>query len=156
MHGYGWSKVLFENSLIHTHRHGGSSRTTHAAPAPLQHSQFSSQHNVSRPLNAFGSTPHLPRDFYNYESPGPGQQGGQQGNPQAGQPGFQYQYRDIEQEFARPQFYLHDSPAPPQRRTWAQHAQLQQDGELRGWQVRLALHGAGAPAGLGRWEGSSR
>ncbi|CAH2104188.1 unnamed protein product [Euphydryas editha] len=95
---------------------------------PQLHSQFSSQHNVSRPLNAFGSTPHLPRDFYNYES----QPGGQQA--------FQYQYRDIEQELGRQQFYLHDGPAPPQRRTWAQHAQLQQEGELRGWQLHQQNH----------------
>lgn len=101
---------------------------------------------MSRPLNTFGSTPHLPRDFYNYESPGPGQLSNQQG----GQPGFQYQYRDIEQEFGRQQFYLHDSPAPPQRRTWAQTAQRQQDAEPRGWQVRHTLLYRGAtPTGLG-------
>lgn len=51
-----------------------------------------------------------------------------------------YQYRDIEQEQGR--FFLHESPAPPQRKTWAQHAQQQQqqqqqqENEQRGWQVR--------------------
>ncbi|XP_053603230.1 patronin-like isoform X6 [Plodia interpunctella] len=88
---------------------------------PQLHSQFSSQHNVSRPLlNAFGSTPHIPPTPYyqQYEE----------------QPQPNYQYRDIE-EYGR--FYLHDSPAPPQRRTWAQHAQIQQTQgqELRGWQL---------------------
>ncbi|XP_072937138.1 patronin isoform X3 [Epargyreus clarus] len=81
---------------------------------PQLHSQFSSQHNVSRGgLGSFGSTPHLPRDYYyeGYQPPA-------------------YQYR--EEEFGR-QFFLHDSPAPPQRRTWAQHAQ--DTAELRGWQL---------------------
>lgn len=103
----------------------------------LQHSQFSSQHNVSRPgLASFGSTPHIPQQhlqqlqqqqFYNYE-----QQQQQQQYPQ-----FNNQYRDIE-DYGRQQFYLHDATPPP-RRTWAQHAQQQQqqqqEGELRGWQV---------------------
>lgn len=97
----------------------------------LQHSQFSSQHNVSRPSNAFGSTPHLPRDFYNYDQHQPTNM--QQQNVQ--NQNFQFQYRDIEQDFSR-QFFLHDTPAQPQRRTWAQHAQMQQENaELRGWQV---------------------
>lgn len=91
----------------------------------LQHSQFSSQHNVSRPGlgGGFGSTPHIPREVQYFP-------------PQDEYP--QYQYRDIEQDFGR--FFLHDAaPAPtPQRRTWAQHAQLQQENELRGWQVCLA------------------
>lgn len=91
--------------------------------AVLQHSQFSSAHNVSRAAHAhgFGSSPHIARDIYALDHDDP------------------------------PQFYLHDSPAqPPQhpqhppaqapRRTWAQHAQHAQHAhhdntELRGWQV---------------------
>lgn len=105
----------------------------------LQHSQFSSQHNVSRPgLTSFGSTPHIPQQqqpFYNYEQ----QQAPYQQQQAQYQPA-QYQYRDIE-EYGRGQFYLHDA-APPPRRTWAQHAQHQQhEHELRGWQVGAAtLH----------------
>ncbi|XP_060802927.1 patronin isoform X2 [Amyelois transitella] len=88
---------------------------------PQLHSQFSSQHNVSRPpLNAFGSTPHIAREPYY-----------QQYEPE------NYQYRDIE-DYGR--FYLHDSPAPPQRRTWAQHAQMQQENEMRGWQLHQQNH----------------
>ncbi|CAB3250622.1 unnamed protein product [Arctia plantaginis] len=106
---------------------------------PQLHSQFSSQHNVSRPgLTSFGSTPHIPQQqqpFYNYEQ--------QQAPYQQQQPQYQpaqYQYRDIE-EYGRGQFYLHDA-APPPRRTWAQHAQhqLQQEHELRGWQLHQQNH----------------
>lgn len=84
----------------------------------FQHSQFSSQQNVSRmPLGNFGSTPHIPQYqmYQEYQAPS---------------------YREI--DGSRQQFYLHDSPPPPQRRTWAQHAQMQQESqaqELRGWQV---------------------
>ncbi|XP_073942237.1 calmodulin-regulated spectrin-associated protein patronin isoform X4 [Choristoneura fumiferana] len=88
---------------------------------PQLHSQFSSQHNVSRPaLNAFGSTPHLPREPY-YQ---PFEQFEQ----------YPTQYRDVE-DYGR--FYLHESPPQPQppRRTWAQHAQQHQENELRGWQL---------------------
>lgn len=95
----------------------------------FQHSQFSSQHNVSRPglTTGFGSTPHIPRDlqhyYQNYEQYQP---------PPPQYPGYPG-YRDIEQEATR--FFLHDSPAPPQRKTWAQHAQQQQENAERGWQV---------------------
>ncbi|KPJ07123.1 Short spindle protein 4 [Papilio machaon] len=78
---------------------------------PQLHSQFSSAHNVSRANTTpgFGSTPHIARDLYTFE---PDDQ---------------------------PQFYLHDTPAHPPRRTWAQHAQHAQHAhhentELRGWQ----------------------
>ncbi|XP_052747057.1 patronin isoform X3 [Bicyclus anynana] len=95
---------------------------------PQLHSQFSSQHNVSRSPNAFGSTPHIARDlFESANAP----------SPQT----FQHQFREMDPEFARQQFYLHDSPAPPQRRTWAQHAQMQQENvELRGWQLHQQNH----------------
>ncbi|XP_045535124.1 patronin [Papilio machaon] len=79
---------------------------------PQLHSQFSSAHNVSRANTTpgFGSTPHIARDLYTFE---PDDQ---------------------------PQFYLHDTPAHPPRRTWAQHAQHAQHAhhdntELRGWQL---------------------
>lgn len=92
----------------------------------FQHSQFSSQQNVSRnPLGNFGSTPHLPL-YYQPQQP-------QYQEYQTGPQG----YREIDAA-SRQQFYLHDSPPPPQRRTWAQHAQIQQENqsqELRGWQV---------------------
>lgn len=92
----------------------------------FQHSQFSSQQNVSRmPLGNFGSTPHIPQ----YYQP---QYQEQQQQPQ---PQYQAGYREID---ASRQFYLHESPPPAPRRTWAQHAQAQQDTqahELRGWQV---------------------
>ncbi|XP_061380984.1 patronin isoform X2 [Danaus plexippus] len=108
---------------------------------PQLHSQFSSQHNVSRTINSFGSTPHIPRDFYQSNQM-TNQMGTQLANMLNNQLGnqspqtFQYQFRDIDQEFGRQQFYLHDSPPPPQRRTWAQHAQMQQENtELRGWQL---------------------
>ncbi|KAJ2953919.1 hypothetical protein O0L34_g1556 [Tuta absoluta] len=111
---------------------------------PQLHSQFSSQHNVSRPALAsgFGSTPHLPQQphfqQHNYPQPQPQQfqQNYQQYQPQY-EP-YQTQYRDMD-ELSRQQFYLHDSPPAPQRRTWAQHAQQhqqnQENQELRGWQL---------------------
>lgn len=103
----------------------------------LQHSQFSSQHNVSRPpLGNFGSTPHIPQ-FYQQQQQQIVQQM-HQPHQQQYQEYREYQeptYREME-ERSRQQFYLHDSPPPPQRRTWAQHAVAQQDAqELRGWQV---------------------
>ncbi|XP_028172023.1 patronin isoform X3 [Ostrinia furnacalis] len=104
---------------------------------PQLHSQFSSQHNVSRPALAagFGSTPHLPRDLYQgpYYEP------------------HLYQYRDMEPEHGR--FYLHD--AAPQRKTWAQHAQQQhqqqqqqqqQEAQERGWQLHQQNHQYQQPA----------
>ncbi|XP_026314535.1 patronin-like isoform X4 [Hyposmocoma kahamanoa] len=99
---------------------------------PQLHSQFSSQHNVSRPgLNTgFGSTPHIPQQHI-YQQ--------QQYHQQQYEEPRQYQYRDID-EYNRQQFYLHDSPPPPQRRTWAQHAQQQQENESRGWQLHQQNH----------------
>ncbi|XP_068621542.1 patronin-like isoform X1 [Battus philenor] len=85
---------------------------------PQLHSQFSSAHNVSRAglASGFGSTPHIPRDYFGYEG-----------------------YRETEEPSR--QFYLHDGPALPQRRTWAQHAQMHQENtELRGWQVHQQNH----------------
>ncbi|XP_041968719.1 patronin isoform X3 [Aricia agestis] len=105
---------------------------------PQLHSQFSSQHNVSRqPLNAFGSSPHIPRDFHQNQQ----YENTQQNAQQTVQNNYQYRYRDIDQEFGRQQFYLHDTPAQPQRKTWAQHAQQQQENaELRGWQLHQQNH----------------
>lgn len=91
-----------------------------------QHSQFSSQHNVSRLNTAFGSTPHIPDYQPDYR------------------PDYQPDYRDV--QYGGPggpgQFYLHEAQQQqqqPQRRTWAQHAQHaqinQENAELRGWQV---------------------
>ncbi|VVD01963.1 unnamed protein product [Leptidea sinapis] len=84
--------------------------------AVTRHSQFSSQQDVSRAgASLFGSTPQLPQ-----------------------LPHFEPAYRHIEPE--RRTFYLHESPPPapaPQRRTWAQHA------DLRGWQEREVLQGMG-------------
>ncbi|CAH0602859.1 unnamed protein product [Chrysodeixis includens] len=110
---------------------------------PQLHSQFSSQHNVSRPgLSSFGSTPHIPREFQHQQLQQVQQQHQQQQQfynyeQQQQQQYPQYQYREIE-DYGRQQFYLHDA-APAPRRTWAQHAQQQQqqqhETELRGWQL---------------------
>ncbi|CAH2067496.1 unnamed protein product, partial [Iphiclides podalirius] len=102
---------------------------------PQLHSQFSSAHNVSRasPNAAFGSTPHIPRELFAYEQ--------QMQQLQQIQQQQHCQYRDIEEPGGR--FFLHESPPqqPPQRRTWAQHAQLQQENaELRGWQLHQQNH----------------
>ncbi|KAJ0182119.1 hypothetical protein K1T71_002841 [Dendrolimus kikuchii] len=100
---------------------------------PQLHSQFSSQHNITRPGlgSGFGSTPHIPQPHY-YS---PQQQPQQSYQPQQ----YQAQYRDIDPDYQQ-QFYLHDSPQPPQRRTWAQQAaqqqqQQQHEYEQRGWQL---------------------
>ncbi|XP_048482891.1 patronin isoform X10 [Plutella xylostella] len=85
---------------------------------PQLHSQFSSQHNVSRLNTAFGSTPHIPDYQPDYR------------------PDYQPDYRDV--QYGGPgQFYLHEAQQQqPQRRTWAQHAQInQENAELRGWQL---------------------
>ncbi|CAF4955646.1 unnamed protein product [Pieris macdunnoughi] len=73
---------------------------------PQLHSQFSSAQNVS--LSAGGAFGSSP------------------------QLAMEPQYRPIEAAFL-----LHDAPlSTPQRRTWAQHARLQQEhNELRGWQL---------------------
>lgn len=100
----------------------------------LQHSQFSSQHNVARsPLSGFGSTPHLPRDLRDQREMW--DQRDLRDQRDVRDQYYPAQYRDMD-EYSRQQFYLHDSPPPPQRRTWAQHAQHQHEQEHRGWQVR--------------------
>ncbi|XP_059058179.1 patronin isoform X3 [Achroia grisella] len=107
---------------------------------PQLHSQFSSQHNVSRPAlgGGFGSTPHLPRD------PHPLPPAPTPSTDPAYDPYHYHQYRDIEPEYGH-QFFLHEAQSPPQRRTWAQHAQQQHSqhhdaAELRGWQLHQQNH----------------
>ncbi|CAH0405077.1 unnamed protein product [Chilo suppressalis] len=93
---------------------------------PQLHSQFSSQHNLTRAALAggFGSTPHLPRDLHYRDY---------RDYPEREQSPPRH-YRDIDDRF-----YLHDSPAPAPapaplpRRTWAQHAQDNRD-RSAGWQ----------------------
>ncbi|XP_062524367.1 patronin isoform X13 [Bombyx mori] len=100
---------------------------------PQLHSQFSSQHNVARsPLSGFGSTPHLPRDLRDQREMW--DQRDQRDLRDVRDQYYPAQYRDMD-EYSRQQFYLHDSPPPPQRRTWAQHAQHQHEQEHRGWQL---------------------
>ncbi|XP_049883699.1 patronin-like isoform X3 [Pectinophora gossypiella] len=142
---------------------------------PQLHSQFSSQHNVSRPALAsgFGSTPHIPQQhFYQQQQQNFQQQNYQQQQSyQPQQPQqmyeqqYQAQYRDMD-EYNRQQFYLHDSPPPPQRRTWAQHAQQQQqhqqqqqtqeNTELRGWQLHQQNHQQYQPQEPPRPEAAAR